>query len=207
MRIGVIVGDLFDRPEHIVVGFTDTFDTDVTADRVISSRSVQGQLLARVYGGDRQVLDAEIHQALMGIAPLTSEAPVDKHQGKLDRYRIGTVAILQSRPRKVFAVAYSKMGNDLIAKSSVHDLWISLGNLWDAVYLHAQRTPIAMPLVGSDLARINCLSRESLLKMAILSFVARSREELVSRELLLVVHPRDAEHIDMLEVEAFLRTV
>ena len=207
MKVSVVVGDLFERGEHIVVGFSDTFDTDTSGDTVINSRSVQGQLLNRLYGNRIDTLDAELDQASASLGPVSTESRSQKRAGKLTRYPIGSVAVLDARPQKVFAVAYSKMGNNLIAKSSVHDLWMSLGNLWDAVYQAAQRTPVAMPLVGSELARINCLNRESLLKMALLSFVSRSREELVCRELVIVVHPNDAEKINMLEVEAFLRTL
>lgn len=99
------------------------------------------------------------------------------------------------------------MQNNLIAKSSVDDLWQSLGSLWDAVYLHGQRRTVAMPIVGSELAKINCLDRESLLRMILLSFVARSREEVICKKLVVVIHPRDYDRINMLEVEAFLRTI
>ncbi len=202
-----MVGDLFERPEHLVVGFSDTFDTDTTGDKVISSRSVQGQLLTRVYGNRADVLDSELDQALTATPPIGHESRADKPTGKLARYRTGTVAVLNQRPQKVFAVAYSRMGNDFIAKASVHGLWESLGDLWDAVYQHAQRMPVAMPVVGTELARINCLDHESLLKMALLSFVARSREELICRRLVVVIHSNDAAKVDMLEVQAFLRAL
>jgi hypothetical protein len=92
--------------------------------------------------------------------------------------------------RRVFAVAYSRMGNDLVAQSTVEDLWSSLSRLWDAVYLHGQRGRVAIPLLGSELARIDALDRESALRMILLSFVTRSRENLVARELTLVIWPR-----------------
>ncbi len=64
-----------------------------------------------------------------------------------------------------------------------------------------------MPLVGSELARINCLDRESLLKMSLLSFVSRSREELICKDFTVIIHPKDHDKINMLEVEAFLRSL
>jgi len=64
-----------------------------------------------------------------------------------------------------------------------------------------------MPIIGSELARINCLDRESLLRMILLSFAARSREDPVCRKLVVVVHPKDYDRINMLEIEAFLRTL
>lgn len=206
MSITVAVGDILDRKGQIVVGFTDTFDTE-TANGVISSSSLQGQLLERVYGGDLQRLDSDLVSALADAAPVKVELRSDKKRGKLDRFPIGTVAVLNTDANRIYAVAYSLMDNNLVAKSNVHRLWHSLGQLWDAVYKNGQRTAIAMPLVGSELARINCLDRESLLKMALLSFVSRSREELICKDFTLVIHPKDHDKINMLEVEAFLRSL
>jgi len=206
MTVTVTVGDMLERKGQIVVGFTDTFDTD-TADGVISGVSLQGQLLERVYGGDLQRLDGHIEAALAGVSPEKNEVRRDKAHGKLKRYPIGTVAVLNTDANRIYAVAYSSMGNDLVAKSNVQRLWYSLGQLWDAVYKNGQRDAVTMPLVGSELARINCLDRESLLKMSLLSFVSRSREELICKQFSVIIHPKDHEKINMLEVEAFLRSL
>ena len=109
--------------------------------------------------------------------------------------------------RRTFAVAYTRMGNDLIARASVDDLWLSLGAVWSAMQQYGQRGTIAIPLIGSEFARVSSLDRESLLKMIVLSFVARSREDPICRELTVVVHPHDADRINFLEVDAYLRTL
>jgi hypothetical protein len=207
MTITVKVGDLFKENCHLVAGFSDTFDTDTTNNVIISRTSVQGQIVDQLYGGDSGHLDSELTSALSGVAVARTERRSDKRAGKLKRYPIGTVAILGPPERRVFAVAYSRMGNDLVAKSSVEDLWHGLSRVWDAIYRVGQRRCVAIPLVGSELARINCLDRESLLKMVLLSFVARSREELICQELIVVLHPKDIDKINMLEVAAFLKTL
>lgn len=207
MTVVVQVGDLFDQQTHIVVGFTDTFDTSVAENRLVNSSSVQGQLLTRLYDDDCQRLDKDLSSALRDVMPVSKEAREHKHQGKLNRYAVGTVAVLRSRPQLVFGVAYSHMGNDCVAKSSVEDLWFSLNRLWDAVYRYGQREYVAIPLVGSGLARLDFLDRESILRMILLSFVARSREVQICRELRIVIWPPDLEKVDMLEIAAFLRTI
>ena len=75
-----------------------------------------------------------------------------KRRGKLIRYPVGTVAVLRAGDEQVYAVAYSRMGNDLVARSSEHDLAVSLERLWDAVYLHGQLQPLAVPLIGAGLS-------------------------------------------------------
>jgi hypothetical protein len=207
ITIQVKVGDLFEQNAHLVIGFNDVFDTDMTNGTVINPRSVQGQFQERIYGNDLSRLDADLANALRGTAAIATESRSAKRQGKLKRYPIGTVATLGNSRRRFFCVGYSKMQNDLIAKSTVDYLWKSLGSVWDAVYLYGQRGTVAIPIVGSELAKINCLDRESLLRMILLSYVARSREELICKKLVVVIHPRDYDRINMLEVEAFLSTL
>ncbi|MEU2869808.1 macro domain-containing protein [Streptomyces olivoreticuli] len=207
IKIRVEIGDLFDQESHLIVGFSDTFDTDTTNGVVISESSVQGQFQKRIYGQDLARLDTELASALVGRTIESTETRADKSTGKLDRYPIGTVAVLGDPTRHFFCVAYSKMQNNLIASSNVDFLWQSLGAAWEGIYLRGQQKPVSIPVVGSELARVSCLDRESLLKMILLSFVARSRQSLVSKELRVIIHPKDHHHINMLEVEAFLRTL
>jgi len=204
--VTVKVGDLFEQPGHLVIGFSDTFDTDTTDGKIISPGSVQGQFLQRVYSGDRDRLDNEIEHALSGATKVSEELSADK-AGKLRRYPIGTVATLGMPAQRYFCVAYSYMQNNLIAKSSVNDLWDALNRVWDAARQSGQRKTLVVPVIGSELARISSLDRDSLLKMMILSFVASSRQQDVCKELVVVVHRNDYEKIDFLEVRAFLHTL
>jgi hypothetical protein len=204
MKVLIEAGDVFDQSAHLVVGFCDTFDTASADGAVINADSVQGQLLVRRYGGDVRRLDAELTAALAGVAPIVREDRERKPLGKLDRYPVGTVAALGTRPSLVFAVAYSRIGNDCVAASSVEELWFSLGRLWDALHRHAQLGRVAMPLVGSGLSRLDHLDQDSLLRLILMSFVARSREGAVCRELRILVRPADLEHVDLREMSAFL---
>lgn len=204
MSVSVAPGDLFDEQAHLVVGFCDTFDTDVSDGVVISATSVQGQLLQRRYEGDVRRLDDELDGALGGAAPVAAETREAKPYGKLERYPVGTVAVLGSRPRLVFGVAYSRLGNDCVARSSTEELWLSLGRVWDAVYRHGQLDRVAVPLIGSGLSRLHGLDEESLLRLILLSFITHSRERVVCRELRIVLRPEELERVDLAEVAAFL---
>jgi hypothetical protein len=181
--ISVVVaeGNLFDQKADLVIGFNDVFDTDTTDGIIINPTSIQGQFLQRIYENNRADLDADLEDALKGKTVLATESRTTKPQGKLDRYPIGTVAtLIDPESRRFFCIAYSKMQNNLVAKATVDNMWNSLSCLWDAVYLERSRGTVAMPIVGSELARVDSLDRESLLRMILLSFVARSREKLTS---------------------------
>lgn len=207
MIVRVIVGDLFDQETHIVVGFTDTFDTSTRGDRVINKASVQGQLVDRVFDGDVGRLDSSLRSSLTGVLPISTELRTAKPRGKRHRYPMGTVVVLSEHPRLTFAVALSRMGNDLVAQSSIDELWVALGQVWDAVRRHGQRGAVSIPLIGSGLSRVDALDRDNLARMILLSFVAHSRHALVARELRLVIHPTDVHRMDLIAVNTFLRTL
>ena len=208
ITLNVVVGNILQKSGQIVVGFTDTFDTDITDSEVINKDSLQGKLLTEKFGGDQRALDRKLEQALRTKTIETLETRANKPKGKLQRYPIGTAVYVKSSAKDgVYALAISKMGNNLVAESSVHYLWESLGQLWECVYEKGQRKPASMPLLGTGLARINALDRESLLRMIILSFLARSREKLVCNELTVFIHPKDRHYINMLELEAFIKTI
>jgi len=99
------------------------------------------------------------------------------------------------------------MSNNLVAESSVHSLWDSLGQLWNAVYTYSARQSVVMPVLGTGLARINALDRESILRMTLLSFMARNREKLFCKELTIYIHPSDRQYFNMLELEAFVKQI
>lgn len=208
VTVDVVVGDILDHKGQIVVGFSDTFDTDTSGDKIIKASSLQGQLLKKRFNNDSAALDQALATDLNNSEATSTEHRANKPLGKLDRYPIGTVAVIgQSVDDRVYALAYSTMGNNLLAQSSVHDVWCALGQLWTSVYEHGQQEPVALPLVGTGLARINYLDRESMLRMALLSFVARSRETFICEKLTVYIHESDRDKINMLELKAFLKTL
>jgi len=205
VTLRIVIGDLFAQGTHVAVGFTDTFDTSVVGDLVIHHSSVQAQLLRRVFGDDEQRLDQELVRALAAISPVRAESRAGKAHGKLARYPLGTVAVLGERQRLVFAVAYGIMGNDLVVRAPVEELWRCFSQLWEAVYLNGQRAPVSVPVMGSSLARVDSLDRGDLLRLIVLSFIAYSRTRLACHELRIVIRPEDARKVDLASLRTFLQ--
>ncbi|MFJ3795775.1 macro domain-containing protein [Streptomyces sp. NPDC090088] len=207
VTISISKGDLLARDSQLIIGFTDTFDTDTADGVVISPSSVQGQFQNRFYPHLLSNLDADLSAALEHREITSCETRENKSRGKLARYPIGTVAILNLPGKRIFCVAYGRMGNDYIVKSNVDDLWKSLSRTWEAIRQHGNLQPVAISVIGSEMARVTALNRESLLKMIILSFIAHSRERIVTKSLHVVIHPNDFTDFDMLEIRAFLRSL
>jgi len=201
VAIVVMSGDLFAQEDaNLVVGFCDTFDTDIYRNVVISGESAQGLLLRRLYGGDRAKLDRDLKAALSRVPRASLESRSAKRLGKLTRYPLGTVAALHHANRRVFGVAYSRMGNNLVAQSDLATLRTSLENLWDAIYLHGQLKPVAMPLVGSGLSRVHEATHDDLLSLIVGSFTASTRRRYICPELRIIIQESAFEKIRIAEI-------
>ncbi len=197
-------GDLFDEADaNLVVGFADTFDTATVNDAVISRASVQGQLLDRVYGGDRALLDRALNQALAGVQPVVVESARDKPRGKRRRYAVGTVATLPQDGRRVFALVHCRQDRDLVTRSSADELRLALERLWESVRKQGLLRPVALPLVGSGLARV-ALSREQLMIMIIDTFLRSCAVERSAPELRIVLPPADLRQTRISDVACFV---
>jgi hypothetical protein len=203
VTVTITVGDLLDQDTHVVIGYTDTFDTDTTDHRIIHPSSLQAQFQHR-HHPDTAALDTALDTALAGVP--SQPAPA-KALGKSRRYPVGTIAVLSAGGHLAFCLAYATMDDHLVAHATADDIWNSLACLWDVVYARAHREPVSIAVVGSQLARVDSLDRASLIRLILLSFVARSRVRPVTRHLTVVVHPDDVGHVDMLALAAFLGTV
>lgn len=198
-------GDLFAEQSDIVVAFSDTFDTATEDAVVITSSSIQGQLIDRVYRGSVAALDRDLEQALSGKPVSATERRSEKTRGKLKRYRIGTVAVLEPEAdgRRIFAVAVSHMDNNFIARSSYGFLQASLTGLWAEIRRGGGR-PVAMPIIGAGLSRVD-VSLDPLLQEIITSFSRETHTQPVCSELRIIVLPSDLTSVDILAAASSVR--
>ncbi|MFI9248105.1 macro domain-containing protein [Streptomyces sp. NPDC053086] len=210
LRVDVVVvrGDLFDQEDaNLVIGFSDTFDT-FADDVVISRESVQGQLVDRLFEGRHRLLDDKLRRGLREFVPLATESVRDKRRGRRTRYPIGTAVAVPVGKRRVFALAYSRLGNDLRARSAPADLRVSLERLWPSVALHGLFKPVAIPLIGAGLSRLVELDRTQLLLLIVETFTrSLGQDPAVCPELRVVLRADDLERSDLSAVEGFLRGV
>lgn len=201
VEVKLVDGDLFDASDNIVIGMSDTFDTE--KGEIIKPATVQGQFLTKIYVDDRAQLDKDLGVSLNGIKKLLDKGKV---KGKKERYPIGTVAYLNRGQSKYFCIAYSKMNNDLQAQSSIQMLTKSLDSLWASIRTYGQNNGVSMAIIGSDTARLaHVASYEDLIKLIITSFVLTSREKVVAPSLTIYIHPKNREKINILEIQDFLQ--
>ncbi|MET8048769.1 macro domain-containing protein [Streptosporangium sp. NPDC005286] len=202
--VTLVVGDLFEQEGHLVIGMNDIFDTEIPA--IIKPGSIQGQLLLREYQNDLVRLNKDLEKALQGMPVLTIEPRQGKPVGKRRRYEMGTVAVIGDSGRRYFCSAYARMDNSGVVQASVEGLWLSLSKLWIVVRDVAQQDIVSIPVVGSGLARISGrLSHVDLVRLIILSFLAASRERIVTKELRIILYPADLTDVEFRSITDVLR--
>jgi len=187
---------------HIVIGTTDTFDSETP--NIISLGSLQGQALQRLYGGDLQDLDAHLAAALVGKPTVGTISKA----GKQTRYGIGTIATVKQAARLIFFVAYCEMDARNTAHSTPDKVWASLLLLWHEVSKMGNGGTVSMPVIGGGQARLSSvLPSQDAIRLTLLSFMFASRGEKVCDELRIVVRPADYKNLDRLELQSFLSSL
>ncbi|MFI6763294.1 macro domain-containing protein [Micromonospora sp. NPDC050417] len=200
--IRIVEGDLFAQLDNVVVGMTNTFDTQIP--HIINPGSVQGQFLAVVYANDVSALDAELARGLISVTP-TSQV---QKPGKTTRYPIGTVVAIRQARKHYFCVAYGEMNSVNQAQATMDGIWRSLENLWREVRARTNGDPVAIPVIGGGLARLSqILPAQDSIRFIAMSFMFASRQTRVCDRLDIVVRPQDVERLDMLELQAFLTSL
>lgn len=201
-KITIVKGDLLAETTHLVIGTTDTFDTEPP--NIISRSSLQGQALHRLYGGDIEELDEHLKAALASKPTIgTIVKP-----GKQVRYGVGTVATVKQAARLIFFLAYCEMDPNNNARSTPDKVWKSLLALWDEVSQKGNGGTVSIPVIGGGQARLSSvLPAQDAIRFTLLSFMFASRGQKVCDELRLVVRPEDYNKLDRLELQSFLSSL
>ncbi|WP_414940142.1 macro domain-containing protein [Amycolatopsis sp. cmx-11-51] len=206
-EIHVVEGDLFEQEGNVVIGMTTTFDTEIP--HVIDELGVQAQLLTRIYRNDNRALDDALCAALEDHPVARRFKPEDRKQGKQIAYPLGAVATIMPAVRKLyFCVAYTEMNNRNEARGSVDGIWRSLNNVWDEVRAKGNGDPISIAVIGGGQARISqYFPAQDSIRFIALSYMFASRKEKIASRLNIVVEKRAVRNLDMLELQAFLKSL
>lgn len=202
-KISLLRGNLFDQHEaHLIIGASDTFDT---APPHIDPRSVQGQFLHRIYGGDLPKLDSDITDELASVATVGS---IPGKQGKTDRYQLGTTVTLRENARRFFLVAYTRMNHKSSASSTTDGVWNSLSELWKVVRAESNGGTVCIPMIGGGQSKLSSvLPSADSVRFIALSFMLASRAQKVCDELVIVAPTNEYDILDYLEIQAFLNSL
>ena len=201
-KITIVKGNIFDEQGHLVIGTNDTFDTETPV--IIAKKSLQGQALDTLYGGDLKEFDKQLAVELSNKQMIGTIAK----PGKQLQYGIGTIAVLKHGARLIFFLAYTEMDMQNKAESTPDKMWKSLLALWEEVSQRGNGGTVSVPVFGGGLARLSSLlPAQDAIRFTVLSFMIASRGQKVCDELRIVVLPEDYRKLDRLELQSFLSSM
>lgn len=207
VSIEIRIGDLFKTPGVLVVGTNTTFDTRLSLD-LIDENSVQGQFTKR-YLGTAEALDVLIDSALQrenALTPITTETISGHRVGKRVRYPMGTTIRIEPKGVVAYLVAMAHMNQHGAALTTPNDVKTALAQLWTYVGERGTKNVLVTPVIASKFGQMK-LTRETLIKIMIRSFVAACSERTFCERLVIVISDADAQRhkIDMASLEAYLQ--
>ena len=200
--IELLVGDVLEQDGVLVLGSNTTFDTSIE-DGTISEKSVQGQYTT-TYCDELANLDRQIQDSLKDV-DYEARDRATKPYGKLAEYEIGTVSSAVCKGKRAYFVAIASLNANRVASATKDEILDALPRIWEFIRTKGGVDPIAMPILGSGLARV-AATREELTREIIKSFIAAAQVGRFCEHLSIVVSSKDFRngHIDLLALGRFM---
>jgi len=194
--IEVLFGDLFTEAPQIVIPVNDCFDSQLQT--IVSANSLHGIFITRILAGVSKTFDELVASALRNDQPTTIPRP---DGGRPLRYSIGTTVCVPFRGNEYYLVALAKTDpTTSVANATLAEFWLALEGLWKQVRIHANNEDVAVPLLGSGLARVG-LPQSQLLYFLITSFVAETKRQKITGHIKIVLHESTYAQINLSEFE------
>lgn len=194
-KLEIHFGDIFEKPEAIVIPVNEYFDS-LLGDHV-SERSLHGVFIRDVLGGQSNSFDDLIQQSLSKAHPIQQVRP----SGKCQQYPIGTTAVAQVNGVVYFLVALSHTDIETLkASATIHDLWDALEGLWEAIRNDANGRVVRIPLIGSGLSGIG-LPGKNLIDLILTSFAYFTKKAKIANKVSLTLPDYMSREIDLVSFE------
>ena len=194
--IEIIFGDIFEGGSVIVIPVNEYFD-GLLGDHV-SEKSLHGQFIRNILGGQSDTFDRLTSNALKSVEPVEH---VQRDSGRASKYPIGTVAKVDVNDRRFLLAALSKTNIEtLTASATAGELWDCLEGIWKAVRDYHNGNLVKVPLVGSGLSRLG-LPEKTLIGIILTSFLYHTKSGKIADKVTLVLPNGLRGKIDLATIE------
>lgn len=130
----VYYDDLFNQEGIIVIPVNEYFDTLVD-EKIISSLSLHGQFVKKIFGGNIEELEKSI---LIGLQDYQEKSVVPRTKGNCKKYELGTTISINKDGKNYFLVAFTRFNDLNKAESFNVDYQIILKSLLDYIHINSQ---------------------------------------------------------------------
>lgn len=201
LTCSVQIGDLLEaNARNLVISTNTTFDTDIGSG-LISPESVQGKFTFKFFAGKSSELDIQIDESLQG----RKSEYRSGGKGKNRKFPIGTVAKVDAHGKTFYLLAMSELNEDGNASTNPTMIDEALDGLWAFIAERGELGDIAMAIIGTGRGRVK-LSRKKMIERIVQSFVDASNKKIFANQLVVYLHPKDAENfsVNLFEVRDYI---
>ena len=198
LKVNIKVGDLFSYRDHlIVIPVNEYFDTLVD-NKVVAKSSIHGQFIDKYFTHSndlRAVIDAELTK-LSNLQYSTVQRSSGLPQRK---YELGTAISVENAGTKFLLVAFTHFDSNNCAYLDVHAIQAVVNKTYNAIRSHANGLPVAMPILGTGLAKI-AITPKKMLQYLLLNLEISMPDKRPS-EINLIIYSKDKRKYNLNQLE------
>ena len=189
--VEVKVGDAFDNAGALVIPVNNCFDVCMGGN-VMKASSILSKMIAEYYSQKEDHLATDINK-------------------KIDctkTHEIGTTIEVEQKNRKFYLLASSRKKANNRVESTVDDVLLSISKLWEYIAMESGRdTAVTIPLIGTNHGRVPDLTRATIVKEIIHSYIEASKRLKICDKLIISIFPSDLKkgNIDLDEIDEYLK--
>ncbi|MFT6669890.1 MAG: hypothetical protein ACJAVZ_001352 [Afipia broomeae] len=193
--INIYYDDLLGTDTDWLIGVGEFFDSDLG--HVVSSQSLHGKLIEKVWNSDTGRFRKDVDDALKGNPSEVTERSIKPNK----KYAIGTTAVLPRAARKIFLVAMAKTDlQSSKASSTVPMLWDALLGALHSIHNFGNGGTISLPLIGNGRSSVN-IEPQHLLRLIVLSLIDFGRKTGLPKQVNIVLPEDCFERLDIREIK------
>jgi Domain of unknown function (DUF6430) len=193
--ISIRFGDLLAEHTDWLVGVGEFFDSAVG--HVVSKDSLHGKVIEKVFNGDSQRFRKAVDVALGNFTGAFTQRTFEPKF----KYDIGTTAVIENGPHKIYLVAMSHVHLQTAkASSTVPMLWEALRGALTSVTNFGNGAPLSLPLIGNGRSSVN-IEPQHLLRLIVLALVDFGRKNSLPKNVNVIVPEGCFEMLDIREIK------
>lgn len=198
LKVTIKVGDLFSYRDHlIVIPVNEYFDTLVD-NKVIAKSSIHGQFINKYFTNSDEA--ENIIQSELAKLPNPRYSEEDRSFSlPQKKYELGTAISLDQRGVKFLLVAFTHFDNNNCAYLNVDEIQSVVNRTYNAIRYHANGLPVAMPILGTGLAKI-AITPKKMLQYLLLNLEISMPDKRPS-EVNFVIYSKDKEKYNLNQLE------
>jgi|GEM_PF-5791876 hypothetical protein len=199
IELSLQIGNMEGINSAYIVPVNSEFDMKLNGS-VKEAKSIKSMVIQNYFGGDAEMLQKRIS------IELKSKLYTGQKDGK--RYKLGTTVRLKTDDGKksFYFVANSHKLNNERVEVGEEGLSTTLSALWAFIDQNGAKEPIAVPLLGTGMGRIN-MQREEVFKEIIRSFIPSCTDKIYCERMTIVIQDEDVTKykIDVEKLVDFMR--